>query len=321
MKPFLILSFFICSLLSAPAAFSQSPLLDAIRNNDLSQVITLLNRNADVQARDSDGDNALMYAALYSTIDCMKLLLQKGAHPDVPNDLGETAIMWCSHDLEKTKLLLEYKANLHLRTTDGNTALLGACVGNSQYEIIKLLLDHGADALAVNNKNITTLMRVAQYGDTGSARLLINKGVGINAEANDHQTALFYAIKSSNKEMLYWLIANGADANIKDNYKATALSYAVILSDLEIAKALLPITRGINEQDIDGTTILMWAIYSEYDNPAIIQLLLDNGALPNLADKKGKTALTWALEKGNTATVVLLKKAGAIEGVKIDKAK
>ena len=73
-----------------------------------------------------------MYAALYSTADCMKLLLKKGANPNAQNKLGETAIMWCSNDLEKTKLLLEYKANLHLRTTDGNTALLGACVGNSQ---------------------------------------------------------------------------------------------------------------------------------------------------------------------------------------------
>jgi ankyrin repeat protein len=55
----------------------------------------------------------------------------------------------------------------------------------------------------------------------------------------------------------------------------------------------------------------MWATYNENDNPRIIQALLDRGALVNLKDKNGATALTWALKKGNTATVELLKKAGA----------
>jgi len=296
-------------------------LLDAIKSNNLSQVTTLINKNADVTVRDEDGDNALMYAALYSTVDCMKLLLQKGSNPDAQNKLGETAIMWCTHDMEKTKLLLQYKANLHLQTTDGNTPLLSACVGSTQHEMIKLLIEHGADPLQINNKKHTALMRVAQYGDTASARLLLSKGININAQSSDKITALFFAIKSSNKPMLNWLLANGADANLKDSYNATALSYAVILSDIDMVKPLLPVTKGINEQDIDGTTILMWAIYSEYDNPSIIQLLLDNGALPNLEDKKGQTALTWALKKGNTPTVALLKKAGAIETMKKDKSK
>jgi ankyrin repeat protein len=55
----------------------------------------------------------------------------------------------------------------------------------------------------------------------------------------------------------------------------------------------------------------MWAAYNEHDNVAIIQALLDKGANVNLKAKDGSTALSWALKKGNTATVALLKKAGA----------
>jgi len=271
----------------------------------------LLNSGADISMVDDDGDNVLMYAALYSTVDCMKQLLQKGANPNVKNKLGETAIMWCSHDMEKTKLLLEYKADVNFKTNEGNTAFLGACVGNAQHDMIKLYLQHGADPLLKNNRGHTSLMRVAIYGDTSSARLLVSKGVDINEKKGGGGSALFYAIKSGNKEMVFWLLANGADANSKDSYQSTPLSYAVIVNDMDMVKALLEKTNDINEQDIDGMNILMWAIYSEYDNPAIIQALLDKGAVLHLKDKKGNTALGWALKKGNTPTATLLKKAGA----------
>ncbi len=300
-------------LFAAKSLFAQSlhPLLTAIKNNDVAKVNSLLKDNAVAAANDDDGDNALMYAALYSTVECMEKLLQKGADPNAKNKLGETAILWCSHDIEKTNLLLKYKADVNSKTTDGNTAFLAACVGNNQSEMIKLLLKHGADPNLVNNKKATSLMRVAIYGDTVTARILLDRGVDINAKNNDDETALVVAIRSDNKEMMYWLLKNGADANIKDRYKATPLSYAVIISDMDMVNTLLPVTRGIDEQDIDGMTILMWAVYSEYDNPGIIKALLDNGASLQPKDKKGQTALAWALKKGNTPTVALLKAAGA----------
>ncbi|MGZ8541898.1 MAG: ankyrin repeat domain-containing protein [Chitinophagaceae bacterium] len=309
----LVFFLFAGSLLSNKHSFSQSlqPVLTAIKNNDLAEVNSLLNKGVSVSGVDDDGDNVLMYAALYSTVDCLKLLLQKGADPNAKNKLGETAIMWCSNDIEKTKLLLDYKAEVNTKTNEGNTAFLVACVGNAQHEMIKLYLQNGADPLLKNNRNHTSLMRVAIYGDTSSARLLLSKGVDVNAKKGAAETALFYAIKSGNKGMVLWLLANGADANVKDSYQATALSYAVIVNDMDMVNALLEKTKGLNEQDIDGMSILMWAVYSEYDNPAIIQALLDKGAALHLKDKKGNTALGWALKKGNTPTVSLLRRAGA----------
>lgn len=303
-------SIFTFNLLFACISFSQSlsPLLTAIKNNDTAQVRSLLKNVADISITDDDSDNVLMYAALYSTTDCMKHLLQKGVSPNAKNKLGETAIMWCSNDIEKTKLLLEYKADVNTKTTDGNTPFLVACVGHAQYDMIKLYLQHGADPLLKNNYNHTSLVRLALYGDTSSARLLLNKGVDINDKRGG---ALFNAIKSGNKEMVLWLLANGADVNVKDSYNATPLSYAVIVNDMDMIKPLLEKTSGINEPDVDGMTILMWAIYSEYDNPVIIQALLDKGATLDIKDKRGNTALAWALKKGNTPTVALLKKAGA----------
>lgn len=314
-KLFLILLLHICLLLTAGNSFAQTlpSLLAAVKNNDIDQVKKLLKKGAAVHVTDADGDNVLMYAALYSTASCMELLLEKGANPDAVNKLGETAIMWCTHDIAKTKLLLEHKAAVNIKTTTGNTAFLSACVGNAQTAMMKLMLQYGADAAVINNRKETALMRVAQYGDTTAARLVLDRGVDINAKGPDSHTALMYAIKSVNKEMVIWLLANGADANTQDTYKTVPLLYAVVTNNIDIVKALLPKTNDLLRQDSEGTTILMWSTYNEYDNTAIVQLLLDAGAgasLP-LKDQNGETALAWALKKGNTATVALLKKAGA----------
>jgi ankyrin repeat protein len=312
-RSLIFFSFMIGSLLTVRASLAQAsdPLLTSIRNNDIALVASLLDKGASASVVDEDSANTLMYAALYSTPDCMRLLLKKGADPNARNKIGETAIMWCSHDLEKTKLLLDNKASLNIQTKRGNTPLLIACVGENQQDIIRLLLDRGADPLARNQMGATALMRVALFGDTAIARGFLNKGVDINAKTKESETALFGAVKCVNKTMVHWLLNNGADANLMDNYKALPLAYAVVVDEITLVDALLGKTKEINNPDIDGMTLLMWATYNENDNPRVIQALLDRGALINLKDKNGATALTWALKKGNTATVALLKKAGA----------
>jgi len=83
------------------------------------------------------------------------------------------------------------------------------------------------------------------------------------------------------------------------------------LGELARVRELLSKGAAVNTSDRRGMTPLMWAVYNEHDNPQIIQALLDKGALVNIKAKDGSTALSWALKKGNTATVALLRKAGA----------
>lgn len=54
------------------------------------------------------GSTPLMYAALYGDADAVRLLLKKGADPNVRNEAGATALMWAVDDLEKTRLLVEH---------------------------------------------------------------------------------------------------------------------------------------------------------------------------------------------------------------------
>src|SRR4030095_3210972 len=128
-----------------------SKIFEAVKNNDIKEVKSLLDQKADPNSIDEDGDHLLMYAALYSSIECMQLLIEKGSNVNAKNDLDESALMWSIHDLAKIKLLIQHGADINAKAKTGNTPLLIASVGHGKYDAVKLLIDKGADVLAVNH--------------------------------------------------------------------------------------------------------------------------------------------------------------------------
>jgi len=298
----------ICTL---NAQTTSSKIFEAVKNNDLKEVKSLLEKGTDPNSVDEDGDHLLMYAALYSSIDCMQLLIEKGSNANAKNNLDETALMWSVHDLAKMKLLIQHGADVNAKAKSGNTPLLIASIGHGKYEAVKLLLDKGADASALNNRKENALIRAALFGDTATVSLLLSKGFDINALSLDSTNALINAVLNANKPVIFQLLERGADPDKLSFFGLTSLSFAVIFTDAEAVKAILKKTKKVNAMDMGGNTVLMYAGYNEHDDVEMIQALLDNGADVNLKAKNGATALSWASKKGNTATVALLKKAGA----------
>ena len=311
-RSFFIVAFLICQFqaLETNAQQKTRELHKAIQQNDLALVQKLATKK-NINQPDEYGDYPIMNAALYSSIDIMKVLLEKGADPNAKNKDGETALMWSVQDPEKIKLLISYDADVNLVAHSGNTALLIASVGNNQFSTIKYLVDHGADPLAKNKKQETCLMRAALFGDTTTASYLVRSGIEINAKDTIGGTALINAIFNVNRPVTLWLLNNGADPDLRSVFGLTAVSGVVTYNDLPSIKAVLQKTNNVNAIDDGGVSALMWAVYNEHDNPEIISLLLDKGADVHHKAKDGSTALMWAMKKGNTQTVDLLKKAGA----------
>jgi ankyrin repeat protein len=288
-------------------------LIEAVRNNNIKEVKIFINKGADVNAYDDDSDNVLINAAIYASADCMKLLLQHKADPNLQNKYGQTPFMLCTSDMDKMKLLLHYGAHINDTAKSGNTALLIACSGYGQYKTIQWLIDNSADPLAKRWGAETALMRAAQFSDTMTINLLLSKGLDINAHPWGF-TPLMYAVRMGNWPAVLCLVNHGADVNIADENNNPPVQWAAVADNAEAVNAMLPGTKNINAPDIrSGMTPLMWATYNEHDSPQIIQAFLDKGADVNIKAKDGSTALSWALKKGNTQTVALLRKAGAKE--------
>ena len=305
----IFLSFCCFCLLNAQPPSSK--IFEAVKNNDIKEVRSLLDQKVDPNSVDGDGDHLLMNAVMYSSLDCMQLLIEKGSNVNAKNKIEETALMWSVHDLAKMKLLIQHGADVNAKAKTGNTPLLIASVGHGKYDAVKLLIDKEADVRAVNNRKENALIRASLFGDTATVSLLLSKGLDINALSMDSTTALINAVLNFNKPVIFQLLEKGADPDKLSFFGLTSLSFAVIFTDAESVKAILKKTKKVNAMDVGGNTVLMYAGYNEHDDVEMIKALLDKGADVNIQAKDGATALSWASKKGNTATVALLKKAGA----------
>src|SRR6187200_730843 len=153
MRNFSLSAFFaICSFCLLSAQPPSSKIFEAVKNNSIKEVRSLLDQKADPNSVDEDGDHLLMHAALYSSVDCMQLLIEKGSNVNAKNNLDETALMWSVHDPAKMKLLIQHGADVNAKAKTGNTPLLIASVGHGKYDAVKLLIDNRADVNALNNR-------------------------------------------------------------------------------------------------------------------------------------------------------------------------
>ena len=166
----------------------------------------------------------------------------------------------------------------------------------------------------VGRKGETMLMLAARKMHTEIVKLLLDNGADLNIKGNYGYTALMIAVREGNTEIVKLLLDNGADLNIKGNYGYTALMIAVREGNTEIVKLLLDnkadISGEINYQnnvmypaDYDDNE-LMYAAEKGYKE--IVKLLIDNGADLNITNYNGDTALMYAAGRGYKEIVKLL---------------
>ena len=95
--------------------------------------------------------NALRVAVIYSRVEMVKLLLERGVNPNTPStDVGYTPLMQAasSANLELVKLLIDAGSDLDSENQDGHTALDEAEMYTHSSEahraVVAFLKDHGA---------------------------------------------------------------------------------------------------------------------------------------------------------------------------------
>src|SRR3981081_1049379 len=72
------------------ASAAPADLFTPVKHNDLAAIRKAIQSGADVNARDESGATALMYTAVYSTPEFMRLLIKSGADVNAKNKVNAT---------------------------------------------------------------------------------------------------------------------------------------------------------------------------------------------------------------------------------------
>src|SRR5262249_34074755 len=136
----------------------------------------LLEKGAEVNAKDGAGETALMFACTSGNADAVRLLIERGADVKVKSKRNETALGFAgtSGVQASVALLLAKGAEVDVRNFRGYSPLMFAASSDGMPAgIIKLLLDKGADASFTGDYDEPASVLAAKRGHTDAARLLL----------------------------------------------------------------------------------------------------------------------------------------------------
>ncbi len=283
-----------------PSGFT--PLLFACREGDLESVTLILDAGANVNTTTSDkkrvqfeatlrffgidavdneiamdGMSALQVATLRGHGDVVALLLEGDANPNYDGP-GYTALHWAAGtwDTELTG------PNGVKTPRDHEWSMMGG-VRLGQLEMVKTLLDHGADPNARLEKNpprhgftyrskrpkgATPFFLAAMAGDTATMRLLVEYGADPLIAADNGVTPL--------------IIASGVRKRLAENNVSESDAMAAVELAVELG-------ADVNAVDVKGDTPLHGA--ARLKSVEIIQFLVDHGADVNVINELGQSPL------------------------------
>ncbi len=257
--------------------------------------------------KDADGTPAIMLSVLYDGADSVKALLDRGANPDAADARGATALMWAVPDAAKVRLLIAAGADVNARSASaGLTPLLIAASYPGTVEILKLLLEKGADLRARERNGRNALALAAESADVNVVRFLMERGLDVN-EPGPRGGRVLRRSSLARRYLptLEYLRSQGAKIEPQD------LALMTHLDPKTVASLIQPAGDVNSRSSQFGRTPLINAAAAEEASFATLQLLLDRGADPNAAGTEGETALDWARHRSDRARVELLRKHGA----------
>ncbi|WP_133134895.1 ankyrin repeat domain-containing protein [Legionella nautarum] len=156
-------------------------------------------------------------------------------------------------------------------TIEKNRALKSAA-RQGHFDIIEVLLNHGAELDPIEHQGETALMIAVGNGDYDMVDFLLEKGADVNvARGVNGETALMLGASNGHVEIVGLLLKKGANANHVTYDHQTALMAAVSLDQVEMFKIIF------EETNIDLRTMALFMAVS-WKRSEMVRFFVENTA-------------------------------------------
>lgn len=211
-------------------------LYSAVINGDVDKVRKLVRDKDILDLVDDKGMSVVHYAIKCDEMEILDILIANGADVNLKDKDGIAPLHLASglKNVDAVRMLID--ANAGVNDTDNwdftplHSAVLNCKDGKhdntASKEIVKILVENGADSDAINIMGHTPLIDAVCAGNYSAIQGFIEAGVYLETKDNDGRTALVYAISRGDEKAIEMLIDAGCDVMVKDDEGKVALRYA-----------------------------------------------------------------------------------------------
>lgn len=235
----------------------ETPLHIAVRNNKVEFVKFLIERGAEVEAKDVNGATPLFISLEVDNLELAKYFVEKGADVNVEANDGRRLVHLAgsSKTVDTIKWLVGLGLDINVKDKEANLPIHYTCNSgelntlmfliqkgqpindlnkrgyaplhlaceSGQLILAKALIDAGADFKLLTSNGRSPLHLCAEKGYWGPAQILILKGLDVDIKDSDGYTPLHLAVVNGEDRFVQLIVARGADICMKDNSGRTAL--------------------------------------------------------------------------------------------------
>ncbi|PZD29497.1 vegetative incompatibility protein HET-E-1 [Pyrenophora tritici-repentis] len=176
-------------------------------------------------------------------------------------------------------------------------------------QVVKTLLDKGADVNAQGGRFGNALQAASYGGYEQVVKALLDNGADVNAQGGDYNNALQAASVRGHEQVVKRLLDAGADVNAQGEEYSNALYAASARGHEQVVKRLLDAGADVNAQGEVYDNALQAASRGGYEQ--VVKMLLDKGAEVNAQGGRYGNALYIASARGHEQVVKMLLDKGA----------
>jgi ankyrin repeat protein len=317
----------------AANGFGVTPLLLAAENGNAAITERLLEAGADPNERVRNSDTALMMAARTGNLATMKVLLDRGADVNAKETTrGTTALMWAAAQQHPAAVQLLVDRGADVKAVSANAWQARPvryakasdprpAQGRNQDLVVSEVGPR--NTRGTDGGGLTPLVFAVRGNDLESVRILLAAGADVNQVTHYGWSPLLVATQNRYYQLASYLLDHGASPNLANKGAWTPLYIAIDnrnieggdypirkpdMDTLEFIKKVIDKGADVNwrvEESTwfrtvftsqwvheDGATAFWRA--SQSSDLAVMKLLLDHGADPNMATNVGVTPLQVA---------------------------
>jgi Fem-1 family protein b len=187
------------------------------------------------------------------------LLSERNALQDM---LLDVSVLWAAasiNNFQIVKLLVEYGANVNHTTKTNSTPLRGACY-NDNLKMARYLIENGADIRIAKENNETNLMLSVWHNHLNIAAYLLDELVcDVNECDDDGYSSLYYAVHCGSLESVEFLFKHGARNFPATRSQMSPLMWAAEKRRSNLVDAISPycsLVEQIEAKELLGSTFV-----------------------------------------------------------------